>query len=244
MPTRLSPLLVAPAVLLAAVGAYLVTDRTPSSATEAAPSSAVAAPSDPQTETDTEGAQGAAPALPPNHPAIAGIGGAGGMAGTGGMGVHGGPHGAMPSAADGDPPAIQWTTPASWQQEPNPSPMRLATYKVADGVELAVTRVGGSVDANVQRWQSQFDGSPKADVTARQVRGLKVTVVHLTGTFLGGGMGATTPDRKDGWAMLAAVVETDGMPYFFKVLGPAKQVDGARRAFDALIASVTPVKGT
>jgi len=51
---------------------------------------------------------------------------------------------------------------------------------------------------------------------------------------------SATPDKKDGWAMLAAIVESTGTPYFFKLLGPADQVDHARAAFDGLVASVAP----
>jgi len=146
----------------------------------------------------------------------------------------------MPNGDNQQPPAITWTAPAAWQTQQNPSPMRLATYKVGDGSELSVARVGGSVDANVQRWTAQFDGSPKADQTQKQVHGLKVTVVRIAGTFLGGGMNAAAPEKHDGWAMLAAIVESTGAPYFFKMVGPADQVDHARAGFDSLVDSVTP----
>jgi hypothetical protein len=154
-----------------------------------------------------------------------------------------GPHGAAALVPNGDnqaPPAIDWTVPTGWQALPNASPMRLATYKVDGAAELSVARAGGSVDANVQRWAGQFDGSPKPDRSEREVHGLNVTVVHLAGTFLGGGMGGTAPEKRDGWAMLAAIVQSPGSPYFFKLLGPKEQVDRARAGFDALIASVSP----
>jgi len=162
------------------------------------------------------------------------------MAGTGGHGGHGGTGGTT-NPSNQEPPAITWTTPAAWQTMPNPSPMRLATYKVGDGAELSVMRAGGTVDMNVQRWTQQFDGSPKVDRSERQVNGAKVTVVRIAGTFLGAGMTPTAPpEKRDGWAMLAAVVESTGTPYFFKVLGPADQVDHARAGFDALIGNITP----
>jgi hypothetical protein len=53
-------------------------------------------------------------------------------------------------------------------------------------------------------------------------------------------MGGAAPDKKDGWAMVAAVVESSGSPYFFKLLGPADQVDHARAAFDQLVGSIKP----
>ena len=40
-------------------------------------------------------------------------------------------------------------------------------------------------------------------------------------------------------ARLAAIVESDGMPYFFKLLGPAEQVDASRAAFDRMLDGIT-----
>lgn len=223
MSIRLSPWLVIPVVLAAAVGGYLVADH-------GAPSTAIAAPADTAADTATPGAGGApSGALPPNHPPI------GDMMGHGGQGAS-----ATPNGDSQQPAAIVWKAPPSWQLMPNPNPMRLATYKVSDAAELTVARAGGSVDANVQRWVGQFDGTPKVDRSEKQVSGLKVTIVHIAGTFAGGGMGGAAPEKKDGWAMLAAIVESTGSPYFFKLLGPADQVDHARASFDALVASVAP----
>ena len=223
MSIRLPPALLLPAVLGAAVAAYLMTDRASSSAAPPPADLAAAA-------TATAANATAGTPLPPNHPAVPGLTG---------QGPHGGGT-SMPNGDNQQPPAITWTAPAGWQTQQNSSPMRLATYKVGDGSELYVARVGGSVDANVQRWTSQFDSSPKADQTQKQVRGLKVTVVRIAGTFLGGGMNAAAPEKHDGWAMLAAIVESTGAPYFFKMVGPADQVDHARASFDSLVDSVTP----
>jgi len=224
MPIRVSPTLLLPAVLCAAVAAYLVADHSSSSAATT-PADTAAAPRAPDSPGPASGV------LPPGHPPITG---------TSPHGPHGMMGGALPNGDNQEAPAIAWTAPSSWQSEPNPNAMRLATYKVSDGVELSVARAGGSVDANVDRWAAQFDGSPHADRVEKQVHGLKVTVVRIAGTFLGAGMSAKTPERHDGWAMLAAVVESAGSPYFFKLLGPADQVDRARPGFDALVASMTP----
>ena len=219
MPFRLSPTLLLPAVLGAAIAAYVVTDRAPPTAAAAPESTVVAAA--------TESPAGPSPAaLPPNHPAVPGAA------------THGGP-------LNGDnqqPPAVTWTAPATWQTQPNPNSMRLATYKVGDGAEASVVRAGGSVDANVKRWSDQFEGSPAATRSQRQVHGLPVTVVRIDGVFLGAGMGAA-PEKHDGWSMVAAIVESPGSPYFFKLLGPRAQVDKARASFDGLVDSVTPRVG-
>jgi hypothetical protein len=103
---------------------------------------------------------------------------------------------------------------------------------------MAVSQAGGAVDANVDRWISQFgpDAKKNAKVTTKKVSGLDVTIVEVEGTF-GGGM-APGQGAKDGWALLGAIVATPGMPHFFKLTGPAKTVKAARPELDELVASL------
>ncbi len=169
-------------------------------------------------------------ALPPGHPSIA--------AASNDMG-------GAPTNADA--PAPFWTAPPTWKMLPNPSTMRLATYRVprADGdtqyTDLSVVQAGGTTDANIDRWLGQFDQAGKDTRTIKTVHGMKVTVVEVQGTYLGGGMTADNkPATSPGFALLAAIVETPGTPTFFKMVGPAKSVAAARPAFGALLASVTP----
>lgn len=217
MPKRLSASLIAPAVLGAALAAYFLASH--GAATAAAPTLApvAAAPTTP-----------APAALPANHPRIPG------------MPPHGQrPGGSIPNGENQRPPSIDWKAPTDWQTLANPNPMRLATYRAGDNAEVSIARAGGPVDANVLRWSQQFEGAPQPARTEKDVRGLHVTMVRLAGTYDGSGMG-TTPERHEGWAMLAAIVEAPGAPYFFKVVGPAADVDKARASFDSLVGSVTP----
>jgi hypothetical protein len=179
-------------------------------------------------------APAAAGDLPPGHPPI-------GPAGND-----------LDPAATDEPAALRWKAPAAWEKVPNPNAMRLATYKVprasgdAADAELAVSRAGGDTKANVNRWIAQFEpprgGEPRTFATTERqeemVRGLRVTKVHVSGTYLGG-MGPDSAKR-DGWALLGAIVETKGQPYFFKLTGPEKTVSAAQAAFNAMIGGVTP----
>jgi len=122
--------------------------------------------------------------------------------------------------------------------------MRLATYTVprapgdAIDAELSITRAGGSVDANADRWIGQFDaaGQQAAKKTSRKVGTLDVLVVEVQGTYSGGMGRDSTPQA--GWALLGAIASTPDMPHFFKLTGPAKSVLAARKEFDALIGSL------
>ena len=166
------------------------------------------------------------PALPPNHPPIP----------SGGS-----PHGSMPVPTD-ESAAIAWTAPSTWTTEANPNSMRLATYSVPGGAEVSVARAGGTTEANIQRWLAQFDGAGAETRTEKTVRGLHATVVEVAGTYQGmGGMGGGPgAGSHPGWALLGAIVETKGSPYFFKMIGPAPAVKAAHASFDALLGSITP----
>lgn len=154
-----------------------------------------------------------------------------------------------PRAADG---TLRWTDPAAWRRG-TPGPMRRAQYAVpgatpgSDG-ELTVfwfgAGMGGSVESNLSRWYGQFeqpDGRPSASVATRETRashGLNVTVTRVEGRYTGSGMpGAAPAAPRDGYALLAAIVETPNGPWFFKLTGPRATVTSAGAAFDELVAS-------
>ena len=224
MAIRLSSTLMLPAGIAVAVAAFLLADRTPAATTQGAP----AAPAETAAAADDHMPDlpgGTTRPLPANHPPV-------GSAAS----PHGGSRGGAPGAGD-EPASITWQAPAEWKVRPNTNAMRIATYGVGDAGELTVTRAGGSTDANIDRWVGQFDGSPRSERKERTVHGMKVTVVHIAGTFVGGGgmtPGASAEPRP-GWTMLAAIVESGGTPYFFKLLGPSDQVDHARPAFDRML---------
>jgi hypothetical protein len=220
MKPQVAPYLAA-VVVLGAAGWALVHKQEP--VPELPPS---AAPEAPPSPTANEGR------LPPNHPPLpqgSSPNGAGAMP-------------AMPAMSAGDDdPAIAWTVPSGWQNAPNASAMRLATYHPSPAVDVSVSRAGGATDANIQRWLHQFDGAAVPKRTDTTVKGIDVHEVEVSGTYLGGGMmTGTASEPHPGWSLVGAVVETKGSHYFFKMVGPADQVGSAKAGFDALVHSITP----
>lgn len=152
-----------------------------------------------------------------------------------------------PAKANPSKPAkMTWTKPAAWKDGKSRSSMRMATFVIpkqasdpADA-EMSVMQVGGSIPANITRWEGQFEGKPKAVIEKRKVNNLAVTIVSLEGTFLGGGpmMGGGGP-QKD-YALLAAIVDTDRGAHFFKMWGPKSTVKSSRPDFDKLVSSFAP----
>jgi hypothetical protein len=128
--------------------------------------------------------------------------------------------------------------------------MRVAEYKVphtkgdTEDAECVVYHFGpgqgGSTDDNVNRWKGQFSDSTDAKTDTKDVSGMKVTRLEVSGTYSGGmpapGQAASGPKAHQ--RMVAAVVEAPAGAYFFKLTGPDATVKAAAPAFDGMIGSL------
>ena len=147
---------------------------------------------------------------------------------------------------------LTFTAPAAWKPRPAASSMRVAEFAVPrapgdpeDGEVIIYFfgRMGGSVDANVQRWIGQFerpkDAPADGNRTAFTVGSLKVTAVDVSGTYVAEiRPGSAERHNKPNFRMRAAVVETPKGPHFVKFTGPANTVKAAAADFDAFIKSL------
>ncbi len=149
-----------------------------------------------------------------------------------------------PPAAD---PGITWTVPKTWLTQIE-GEMRIATYIVpgattGEDAECAVyyfgPGAGGGVDLNLKRWQDEFATVEKRDLQRRDVPGIPIATLALTGTYSGHTM---RTDAAGGphphWSMLAAIVSGPRGDVFFKLTGPAATVGSATKPFDAMLASI------
>jgi len=152
------------------------------------------------------------------------------------------------------PGEISYSVPADWQSEKPKSSMRKAQYKIpgidgAGDAEMAVfvfPGTGGSVQANINRWISQFkqpDGSESKEKTKLinlTVNNMAVTKMYVTGTYLKSSsqmmMGGPKEEMTE-YAMLAAIVETSKDPWFFKMTGPQRTIDHWQPEFDKFVNS-------
>ena len=142
---------------------------------------------------------------------------------------------------------VEWKVPARWTAGAG-SAMRVASYAVpaAKGAEPGECAVfffgpgqGGSVDANVERWSRQFEGTPAPARTNAVLAGLPVTRVQLSGTYLApGGPMMQSTGKRPGTRLLGAIVEAPDGNVFFKLTGPAATVATAQAEFDALVGSI------
>ena len=91
-----------------------------------------------------------------------------------------------------------------------------------DDGRITVSSAGGSVEANVMRWQNQFQGSPPVSTEKKDIAGLPVVVVRIEGTFLSRS-GPEAPNTK----MWAAIISVPGgnQNVFLKATGPKRTMD-------------------
>jgi hypothetical protein len=152
--------------------------------------------------------------------------------------------GGTPTAAAG----LRWSLPARWTVQAE-RPMRVATYLIspapgdAEGAECAVyyfgANQGGAVDANFERWIGQFRPATSSKRSTRQVDGLDVSLLDVTGTYTSpAGPMMQSRGNKPDWRLLGAIVGGPRGSVFFKLTGPKKTVAAAGGRFDALVGSL------
>jgi hypothetical protein len=151
---------------------------------------------------------------------------------------------------------VRWTAPAGWKAEAA-RPMRAATYSIPlaagdQGIAECVVNYfgpgqGGGVDANVERWRGQVQGSDgkpaPAKIDKRTVRGISITTIDASGAYTGMGgpmMAGSKPVA--GYRLIGAIVEGPGGSVFFKLTGPAKTIAAQQKNFEQLLASIQPDK--
>lgn len=153
------------------------------------------------------------------------------------------------SVADGN---LNFTTTGDWKSVKPKS--RMLEYEIQvpraaddkrDG-RLTIMGAGGSIEANVARWEGQFsqaDGSAtKAKVTEESVEDMKVTMVDISGVYVetmggpfSGGKKVENPDFR----VLAAIIATpESGNYFVKLIGPKATIGANEKAFVEAIKSV------
>jgi hypothetical protein len=92
----------------------------------------------------------------------------------------------------------------------------------------------GGIEANLKRWSAQMGG---IDAKPESIEGkCKVTMVDLKGTYTPGFGGDVVEDAR----MIAAMVETEDGPWFFKLVGPAATVGGWKEEMVKLLKAAQP----
>lgn len=151
---------------------------------------------------------------------------------------------------------ITFDVPKDWKSSKPSSTMRLAQLQVgpakgddepAELVLFAFAGGGGSVEANLARWKSQFEGSdgkaPEMKTDTRKGKNVDVTYAETGGRYVAAMTpGAPAKNNKPDWRLLGAIVQSGDTGYYFKMVGPEKTVKAAKPAFDAMIKTIAVAK--
>ncbi|MFK7770128.1 MAG: hypothetical protein AB8B55_23160 [Mariniblastus sp.] len=103
---------------------------------------------------------------------------------------------------------------------------------------LTIMGAGGSVDANIERWEGQFNGAKAERFNYPD----NVTVVHIAGTFMdapGGPFSGKPKIERKNYRMLAAIIQTkEHGNYFVKLYGPHATISENESLFSEMIGSM------
>jgi hypothetical protein len=153
---------------------------------------------------------------------------------------------ARPAVAQSAPLALldyHTIAPATWTTRAPSSTSRLAEFvtatTTAGSAEVVVyffgPRQGPNVQANLDRWRSQFsnpDGSPALETVSRDSSGaFPLTVAEYRGSYRRG-IGAGSADSvRTGQQLIATIVETPKGTLFIQLFGPIARVAEERDVF-------------
>jgi hypothetical protein len=130
--------------------------------------------------------------------------------------------------------------------------MRKAQYKIeavkgdeapTEMAVFALPGAAGGVEANVERWQSQFKddagNSPKAKVSKVKGQNTEVTLVEIAGHWYPPAFPGQ-PRQADvaGARFLGAIVLTGETGFYIRLVGPEKTVESARADYNKLVSSI------
>jgi hypothetical protein len=141
--------------------------------------------------------------------------------------------------------AISLTAPQEWMRKPVSSDFVLTEFTLSrvagddwDG-RLTVSVAGGDIEANVQRWRTQFGGKPASE-SRRQttVEGQDVTLIDFSGDYSDQRGPFAPATSRPGTRMLAAIVPVSRELYFIKAVGPEKTMAANEKNFESFVHSV------
>lgn len=140
--------------------------------------------------------------------------------------------------------------PSGWTEQPSTSNMRAAQFQLPapEGAEaeLVVYHFGasgaGSVDANIDRWLSQFQQADGSSVTRDGAKidkatyaGQEATLVSVSGRYVATPPGGGEKVDKAGQSLFAAIIPSPEGPYYFRLIGDQAAVEAeAPRLREAL----------
>lgn len=140
---------------------------------------------------------------------------------------------------------IKYELPQGWNRIQPESSMRIDQATIpgpAGSADMAVfffgAGSGGGTQANLDRWASQVESTQPPKQETFDSNGMKITWLDVSGTLKPSTMGMGPATAQPNSRLLAAVVEGEGGPWFFKITGPEQTLADQRDEFLELLRSV------
>ncbi|MEQ9408567.1 MAG: hypothetical protein RIK87_12605 [Fuerstiella sp.] len=123
--------------------------------------------------------------------------------------------------------------PADWEKVPLSQfqmgiiSARFQMPEAGSEVTLTLSRSGGGLEANLDRWRGQFQQSRPEVMDSISVAGTDATWIDLEGQYSDSFRGVTHSD----WRMIGIIVPLPEQAYFLKLLGPKDEVAAVEADF-------------
>ena len=134
---------------------------------------------------------------------------------------------------------LKFIVPASWK-EVQLSQFQMgiisAKFEMPDAgsdVTLTLSRSGGGLEANLDRWKGQVTNKTREETETVTVAGTEATLIDMEGRFAAG----FGREPQDGWRMLGVIVPLPDQGYFMKLTGPSDQVEAVEEDFRTFVKS-------
>jgi hypothetical protein len=150
-----------------------------------------------------------------------------------------------------DANGLKFEAPKSWKSSTPSSAMRRAQLKVeplegddypAELVVLAIPGGGGTVEANLERWQKMFkdENGDNPKIESKKVKGknIEMTRAETSGHYYPAQRGGVKDPDRPGARLLGAIIMSDNNGYYIRMVGPDKTMKKLRDDFDAMLKTI------
>ena len=131
--------------------------------------------------------------------------------------------------------------PSTWIEEEPSSSMRIIQFSPKNNNDLIIAGFyfgnrNNMVEANINRWKSQF--TEVENYSKKEFASGKAILVEIKGIHKNRPSEMVKDfETAPGYKTIAAIVSTDKGPYFFKLVGPVKEVNKELKNFEDFLAS-------
>jgi len=142
---------------------------------------------------------------------------------------------------------LEFTPAPTWKAVTPSSSMRAYEFQIMDNsisMDMATLSIfyfgqgqGGNIDANLQRWVSQFKSHSDPKIQNHTANLVSITIISVDGTFMDG-MPLGPKTEKTDYALIGAIAQGPQGDVFFKMTGPKPLIKSEEDCFFEMTHSI------